>query len=86
MSPAWSPATLVQCVAAVMAGCTTSLLTNPLDLVRARVQVIQSCLSSLSILSRQVHRLSITDTIKTLWRTERMKIFQKGLNMTDMTA
>ena len=46
MSPAWSPATLVQCVAAVMAGCTTSLLTNPLDLVRTRVQVILSSLSS----------------------------------------
>ena len=28
-----------QCVAAVTAGCTTSVLTNPLDLVRARVQV-----------------------------------------------
>jgi len=64
LSPSWSPATLVQCVAAVMAGCTTSLITNPLDLVRARVQV---------------HRLSITDTIKTLWRSERMNIFRKGL-------
>jgi len=64
LSPSWSPATLVQCVAAVMAGCTTRLIPNPLDLVRARVQV---------------HRLSITDTIKTLWRSERMNIFRKGL-------
>ena len=39
LSPSWAPATLVQCVAAVMSGCTTSLLTNPLDLVRTRVQV-----------------------------------------------
>lgn len=64
LSPGWAPATVVQCVAAVMAGCTTSLITNPLDLVRTRVQV---------------HRLTIPDTIRSLWMTERMKIFQKGL-------
>jgi len=64
MSPSWAPATLVQCVAAVMAGCTTSFITNPLDLVRTRVQV---------------QRLSIPDTIRSLWRSERTKIFKKGL-------
>lgn len=69
---------MVQCVAAVMAGCTTSLITNPLDLVRARVQVTLSTSNHLSSPS-QVHRLSITDTIKTLWRSERMNIFRKGL-------
>ena len=42
VSPRWAPATVVQCVAAVLAGCTTSLLTNPLDLVRTRVQVTLS--------------------------------------------
>jgi hypothetical protein len=33
------PNTALQCLAAVLSGCTTSVLTNPLDLVRARVQV-----------------------------------------------
>ena len=33
------PHTAVQCGAAVLAGCTTSLITNPLDLIRTRVQV-----------------------------------------------
>ena len=33
------PYTGTQCLAAVMSGCTTSIITNPLDLVRARVQV-----------------------------------------------
>ena len=33
------PHTAVQCGAAVLSGCTTSLITNPLDLIRTRVQV-----------------------------------------------
>ena len=33
------PYTGVQCVAAVMSGCTTSVILNPMDLVRTRVQV-----------------------------------------------
>jgi len=64
LAPVWAPATLVQCVAAVASGCTTSFITNPLDLVRARVQV---------------HRRSIPDTIRHLWRTERWSVFRKGL-------
>lgn len=64
LAPAWAPHTMLQCVAAVMSGCTTSFITNPLDLVRARVQV---------------HRRSIPDTITTLWRTERWSVFSKGL-------
>ena len=73
---------MVQCVAAVMAGCTTSLITNPLDLVRTRVQVTHLTPGSAHayhLSSAQVHRLTIPDTIRTLWVTERMKIFQKGL-------
>jgi len=63
-APDWAPHTAVQCTAAVLAGCTTSLITNPLDLIRTRVQV---------------QRKSIPDTIKHLWETERFNIFKKGL-------
>merc|ERR1719309_189636 len=63
-APEWAPHTAVQCTAAVLAGCTTSLITNPLDLIRTRVQV---------------QRKSIPDTIKHLWETERFNIFKKGL-------
>ncbi|XP_023323150.1 solute carrier family 25 member 44 [Eurytemora carolleeae] len=58
------PYTGVQCVAAVMSGCTTSVLLNPMDLVRTRVQV---------------QRKTIPDTIRFLWASERLNIFTKGL-------
>jgi len=62
--PAYTPHTAIQCCAAVLSGCTTSLLTNPLDLVRTRVQV---------------QRRTIPDTVKLLWKTEGFNIFKKGL-------
>lgn len=62
--PEYTPHTAVQCCAAVLSGCTTSLLTNPLDLIRTRVQV---------------QRRTIPDTIRVLWETERFNIFKKGL-------
>jgi len=62
--PALVPHTVVQCLAAVSSGCTTSLLTNPLDLVRARVQV---------------QRRTVRGTVRYLWNTERWAIFTKGL-------
>ena len=46
------------------AGCASCIITNPLDLVRTRVQV---------------QRRSIRETVKTLWRHERFKVFTKGL-------
>ena len=63
-APDWAPHTAVQCTAAVLAGCTTSLITNPLDLIRTRVQV---------------QRKTIPDTIRVLWEAERFNIFKKGL-------
>ena len=97
----------------IWSGCTTSFITNPLDLVRARVQVccilntskpsdetfwnlnfpeinkltsraelglsIESHGLLLSIYHNQVHRRSIPDTIRHLWRTERWSVFRKGL-------
>lgn len=62
--PSVFPHTLIQCLAAVSSGCTTSLLTNPLDLIRARVQV---------------QRRTVPNTVRFLWRTERWSIFTKGL-------
>jgi len=58
------PHTAVQCVAAMFSGCAICVLTNPLDLTRARVQV---------------QRRSIPETIKVLWREERFRMFAKGL-------
>jgi len=58
------PHTAVQCGAAVLSGCTTSLLTNPLDLIRTRVQVQQK---------------TIPDTFRILWEQEGVNIFKKGL-------
>jgi solute carrier family 25 protein 44 len=58
------PHTVVQCGAAVLSGCTTSLLTNPLDLIRTRVQV---------------QRRTIPDTVRILWEQEGLNIFRKGL-------
>jgi solute carrier family 25 protein 44 len=54
----------LQCAAAMSAGASSCFLTNPLDLVRTRVQV---------------QRRSIPDTARSLWATERLGIFTKGL-------
>jgi len=62
--PQFVPLTLTQCCAAMSAGCASCILTNPLDLVRTRVQV---------------QRKPIPETLKHLWRTERFRIFKKGL-------
>jgi len=65
------PHTLVQCGAAVLSGCTTSVITNPLDLVRTRVQV---------------QRKTIPETMRILWEQERLNIFRKGLTARMMTS
>jgi len=62
--PPFVPYTAVQCAAAMSAGCASCMLTNPLDLIRTRVQV---------------QRKPIPETLKHLWRTEGIKIFSKGL-------
>ena len=62
--PGVLPHTFVQCIAAMSAGCASCILTNPLDLVRTRVQV---------------QRKPIPETIKHLWRTEGIRVFKKGL-------
>jgi len=56
--------TAVQCLSAMSSGCASSLLTNPLDLVRARVQV---------------NRRPIPEIARQLWQQEGCNIFTKGL-------
>nr|CAG4640990.1 EOG090X08ST [Eulimnadia texana] len=66
ISPPWFSHLLVQCSAAVLGGITTTTLINPLDIIRARVQV---------------QRLdSISQTFRVLWREEGLRIFTKGLS------
>jgi len=62
--PSIVPYTLTQCGAALSAGCASCILTNPLDLVRTRVQV---------------QRKPIPETMRKLWKNEKMRIFTKGL-------
>lgn len=62
--PAAVPHMVLQCAAAMSSGCASCLITNPLDLVRTRVQV---------------QRRTIPETIRWLWRTEGIGIFTKGL-------
>jgi len=58
------PHTMVQCVAAMSSGCATCVITNPMDLTRARVQV---------------QRKPIIETLRILWREEGVRMFQKDL-------
>ena len=58
------PNTVVQCGCAMSSGVTTSIMTNPLDLVKTRVQV---------------QRRPFIETAVRLWRQERLRIFSKGL-------
>ena len=62
--PPLVPHTMLQCAAAMSAGCAACILTNPLDLVRTRVQV---------------QRKPIPETVRLLWQTERFNVFNKGL-------
>ncbi|EFX69084.1 hypothetical protein DAPPUDRAFT_301164 [Daphnia pulex] len=63
--PVWFPQLGIQCTSAILGGITTTTLINPLDIVRARLQV---------------QRLdSIGQTFRILWREERFYTFTKGL-------
>ncbi|XP_059622979.1 solute carrier family 25 member 44 [Phlebotomus argentipes] len=64
--PHWSSHLLVQCIAGSFGGFTTTLITNPLDILRARLQV---------------QRLgSIRVAFNELWAEEKMHMFFKGLS------
>ncbi|KAH8276174.1 hypothetical protein KR026_002604, partial [Drosophila bipectinata] len=64
--PIWVSHLFIQCVAGSLGGFTTTILTNPLDIVRARLQV---------------HRLdSMSVAFRELWREEKLNCFFKGLS------
>ncbi|KAG1710390.1 Enoyl-CoA delta isomerase 2, mitochondrial [Nymphon striatum] len=63
--PSTTPHLLIQCLAASAGGTTSVVFTNPLDCVRARMQVNR--------------RGTITGTLRELWIEERFRLFSKGL-------
>lgn len=64
--PTWFSHLLIQTVSGTLGGFSTTVLTNPLDVVRARLQV---------------QRIdSISKAFKDLWHEEGMKMFSKGLS------
>lgn len=64
--PEWVSHLFIQAIAGTLGGFTTTIITNPLDIVRARLQV---------------QRLdSMFNTFKVLWVEERLQMFTKGLS------
>ncbi|CAK9824695.1 Solute carrier family 25 member 44 [Anthophora retusa] len=64
--PDWVSHLFIQAIAGTLGGFTTTIITNPLDVVRARLQV---------------QRLdSMFNAFKVLWVEERLQMFTKGLS------
>lgn len=64
-SPVWVPRLLIRTLAAPMSGVSAALITNPLDVIRARIQV---------------EGTPFRETLDTLWKEERGWIMTKGLS------
>lgn len=64
--PLWVSHLLIQSVAGTLGGFTTTILTNPLDIVRARLQV------------QRIE--SMRSAFRDLWVEEGFKMFSKGLS------
>ncbi|KAG9509559.1 Solute carrier family 25 member 44 [Fragariocoptes setiger] len=61
-----TPHMLIHCTSGVLSGGTVSIMTNPLDLLRANIQV---------------HRpSSYASAVKYLWKEDRWRVFNKGLS------
>lgn len=60
------PTLVIQCIAGPLSSLTSTILTNPFDVCRTRVQVEQE-------------RRHVTQILRELWHDERWKIFTKGL-------
>lgn len=64
--PTWMSHLLIQSISGTLGGFSTTLLTNPLDIVRARLQV------------QRIN--SIRQAFKDLWYEEQLRMFTKGLS------
>ncbi|CAF1047321.1 unnamed protein product [Rotaria sordida] len=60
------PLLVIQCIAGPLSSLTSTLLTNPLDVCRTRIQVEQE-------------RRKVMQIMHELWQEERFKVFTKGL-------
>ncbi len=60
------PLLAIQCIAGPLSSLTSTLLTNPLDVCRTRIQVEQE-------------RRKVAQIMNELWQEERFGIFTKGL-------
>ena len=60
------PVLAIQCIAGPLSSLTSTILTNPLDVCRTRIQVEQE-------------RRRVFQIMKELWQEERMNVFKKGL-------
>ena len=60
------PLLAIQCIAGPLSSLTSTILTNPLDVCRTRIQVEQE-------------RRRVPQIMKELWQEERLNIFKKGL-------
>lgn len=65
LAPDWLPRLPIQCVSAPMAGVSAAVFTNPLDVIRARMQVKGG---------------TFKDTYQTLWKEESYRFVLKGLS------
>ncbi|XP_017782131.1 PREDICTED: solute carrier family 25 member 44 [Nicrophorus vespilloides] len=64
--PSWVSHLLIQTIAGTFGGFTTTIITNPLDVVRARLQVQR--MASMKLAFRE------------LWQEEKFRMFSKGLS------
>ncbi|CAF4452445.1 unnamed protein product, partial [Rotaria sp. Silwood2] len=60
------PLLVIQCIAGPLSSFTSTILTNPIDICRTRIQVEQN-------------RRRVTQIMYELWQEERFNIFTKGL-------
>lgn len=73
MFPSWFPLLGIQCTSAVLGGITTTTLINPLDIIRARLQVSSSSVVVivvlLEVVSSKIISQFLTPFLNLLLRT-----------------
>lgn len=64
--PLWTSHMLIHCISGSLSGLTVTIITNPLDVIRARIQVQRMN--------------SFSTALYNLWEEEKLGIFKKGLS------